>query len=78
MTTTRPYAPATSKNLKKDRILGEDIFAALIVVLFLALGFGLKMDWIPAKNPGHPFDSFSDLYLVILVVFFWVVLSDRT
>jgi hypothetical protein len=78
MTSTRINAPATQKNSKPDRIIGEGIFAVLIVVLFFVLDFGLRMHWIPEESPGHPFGSPSVVYLVVFVLFLWVVITDRS
>jgi hypothetical protein len=77
MTSTRPYAPATSKNSKPDRIMGEGIFAFLIVIGFFVLHFGLREGWIPVENPGHPFGSPLVVYYVVFAVFLWVFLTDR-
>jgi hypothetical protein len=75
MTSSRPYAPATSKNSKPDRIAGAEIFAALVVVLFFTLDFVLRDDWIPHGNRLQHF-GLGFMSLLIILAFLWVVLSD--
>jgi hypothetical protein len=77
MTTTRLDAPATSKNTKLRVMIGAQIFAALVLVLFFVLDFGLRSGLIPDKNPGHPFGSPSVVLPALLLVILWALLSDR-
>jgi len=77
MSSTRLDAPTTTKNTKRRIMIGAEIFAILIVVLFFALDFGLRSGLIPDKNPGHPFGSPSLALLAVFAAFFWIVLSDR-
>jgi hypothetical protein len=75
MTSARPYAPATSKNFKPDRFIGAKIFAVLVVVLFFVLDFASRGDWIPPLNRRQNF-GLGVVSLLIILAFFWVVLSD--
>lgn len=77
MTSTRPYAPVTSKNSKPDFILGAEIFSILLIVVFYVLDIGLQMNLIPAKSPGHPLSSFSVVFLVVIFVILLDLVSDR-
>jgi hypothetical protein len=78
MTSTRPYAPATSKNVKPDRIIGGELFAIFVVVGFFILHFGLREGFIPRDNPGHPFGSPLVVFWVVFFLFLWVFLTDRS
>ena len=75
MTSTRLDAPATTKNTKRKVMIGAQIFTILIFVLFFILDAGLRMNWIPAEFPGHPFGP-KLVFLAVFIVFFWIVLSD--
>ncbi|MGA3370740.1 MAG: hypothetical protein ABSC48_03155 [Terracidiphilus sp.] len=76
MTTSCPYARPTSKNSKPDRILGARIFAILVVVLFFILDIVKDSDWIPHGNSRQDF-GLGVMSLLIVIAFFWVVLSDN-
>jgi hypothetical protein len=77
MTSTRLDAPATSRNVKHNVMIGAQIFAALVLVLFFVLDFGLRSGLIPDKNPGHPFGSPSVVLLALLLMILWALLSDH-
>ena len=77
MTSIRPYAPVTSKNSKTDFMLGAEIFEILLVVGFMILYIGLRIGWIPAWNPGHPFGSPFIMYLIALGIILWLIVTDR-
>jgi len=59
MTSTRPFAPATSKNFKPDRIIGEYIFAILVCMLLGILIIASEMH-------HHPRESIGLILLLVL------------
>jgi uncharacterized membrane protein YvbJ len=61
-TSMRPYAPATSKNIKPDQIIGEYLFAILVCVLLIILLIASKMH-------RHPPESIDILLLCIMVLY---------
>jgi len=75
MTSTRPYAPATSKNMKRKVMLGARIFAILIFVVFAVMDIGLRERWIPDPLPGHLIGP-KLMFLGLFAAFLWVCLSD--
>ena len=56
-------------------MIGAQIFAILIFVLFFVLDVGLRTRWIPDEVPGHPFGP-KLVFLAVLIVFSWIVISD--
>jgi len=50
MTSTRPYAPATSKYSKPDQIIGEYVFAILVCVLLNILLIASEMHHQPRES----------------------------
>jgi len=77
MLPANPFAPATSKNLKRDRMIGAKIFVILFVTVFGVLHIGLRLDLIPAWIPGHPFGSPAILYLIGLSIVIWLIVTDK-
>jgi hypothetical protein len=78
MTSMRPFSPATSKNSKPDFMIGAEIFAVLLVVSYFILDIGLRTRLIPDRIPGHPFGSPMIVYLILLAVILWVIVTDRS
>jgi hypothetical protein len=77
MTSTPLITPVTSKKSKPDIIRGAQIFVILLIVVFFILDIGFRIHLIPAWIPGHPFGSPAAIYLVLLGIILWAVLTYR-
>jgi hypothetical protein len=77
MLPTNPFAPATYKNAKRDRMIGAKIFIILFVTVMGILHIGLRLRLIPAWNPGHPFGSPAIVYLIGLSIILWLIVTDK-
>jgi hypothetical protein len=77
MSSTRPFAPVTTKNFKPDFILGAEIFAILFTVGFFILDFGLRSGLIRTWNPGHTLGSPAVVYFLALLLILWVICTDK-
>jgi hypothetical protein len=76
-TSERLDAPATSKNSKPDFMMGAEIFSILLIVGYFILYIGLRTHLIPAWIPGHPFGSPFVIFLIVVLIIFWGLVTDR-
>ncbi|MGB7987176.1 MAG: hypothetical protein WCF54_18585 [Terracidiphilus sp.] len=74
---TYPFAPITSKNRKRSRMIGAEICAVLFITVFYVLYIGMRIGLIPAWIPGHPFGSPIMVYLIGLSILVWLILTDK-